>query len=212
MSIEPIVTLTPSAMDVVVSTLAAEENSSGLGLWIEVAGVGPRGYQYDLFFQDVDGHDEDVITYEIDGLTVIIPTGSVERLTGARLDFSEDGGGGLVLVNPNQPTAEEMNPGVPAEVFARGIESALAQRALTVLEASINPSIASHGGRADLVALDDEKGVAYVRLSGGCQGCAMSRMTLSQGIEKTLKEEIPELVGVVDVTDHASGQNPFYDQ
>ena len=105
-----------------------------------------------------------------------------------------------------------MNPGVPAEVFARGIESALAQRALTVLEASINPSISSHGGRADLVALDDEKGVAYVRLSGGCQGCAMSRMTLSQGIEKTLKEEIPELVGVVDVTDHASGQNPFYDQ
>ena len=179
MSIEPIVTLTPSAMDVVVSTLAAEENSSGLGLWIEVAGVGPRGYQYDLFFQDVDGHDEDVVTYEIDGLTVIIPTGSVERLTGARLDFSEDGSGGLVLVNPNQPTAEEMNPGVPAEVFARGIESALAQRALTVLEASINPSIASHGGRADLVALDDEKGVCLLYTSPSPRDRQKSRMPSS---------------------------------
>jgi Fe/S biogenesis protein NfuA len=212
MSSEPIVSITASAMEVVTSTLAAEENSSGLGLWVEVSGVGPRGYQYDLFFQDIDGHDEDVVSYDFEGLTIIIPRASVSRLDGARLDFSADGGGGLVLVNPNQPTAEEMNPGVPAEVFAKGIETALAQRALEVLEASINPSIASHGGRADLVALDDDKGVAYVRLSGGCQGCAMSRMTLSQGIEKTLKDEIPELVGVIDVTDHASGQNPFYDK
>ena len=63
-----------------------------------------------------------------------------------------------------------------------------------------------------ILALDDEEKVAYVRLSGGCQGCAMSRMTLSQGIETTLREEIPVLVGVVDVTDHASGANPFYEK
>ena len=81
---------------------------------------------------------------------------------------------------------------------------------LVWLEGSINPSIASHGGRADLVAMDEDQKLAYVRLSGGCQGCAMSRMTLSQGIETTLREEIPELVGVLDVTDHASGENPFY--
>ena len=62
------------------------------------------------------------------------------------------------------------------------------------------------------MALDDDEKVAYVRLSGGCQGCAMSRMTLSQGIETTLKEEIPVLVGVVDVTDHDSGSNPFYER
>ena len=58
--------------------------------------------------------------------------------------------------------------------------------------------------------MDEDQKLAYVRLSGGCQGCAMSRMTLSQGIETTLREEIPELVGVLDVTDHASGENPFY--
>ena len=81
---------------------------------------------------------------------------------------------------------------------------------ILICERFVNPSIASHGGRADLVAMDDEKFVAFVRLSGGCQGCAMSRMTLSQGIETTLRDEIPELVGVFDVTDHASGENPFY--
>jgi Fe-S cluster biogenesis protein NfuA len=65
--------------------------------------------------------------------------------------------------------------------------------AVVVLEEQVNPSIASHGGRADLVAMDEEKKVAYIKLSGGCQGCAMSRLTLSQGIETMLRESIPEL-------------------
>ena len=50
----------------------------------------------------------------------------------------------------------------------------------------------------------------YVEMSGGCQGCALSRMTLRQGVERMLREEIPELTAVHDVTDHASGQNPFF--
>jgi Fe/S biogenesis protein NfuA len=140
----------------------------------------------------------------------VVPKASVERLRGSRLEFASDGGGGLVLVNPNVPTPEEINPGVPAEILALGIEGPTAVFAINVLEQSINPSIASHGGRADLVAMDEEKKVAYVKMSGGCQGCAMSRMTLSQGIETTLREAIPELSEVIDVTDHASGVNPFY--
>ena len=83
-------------------------------------------------------------------------------------------------------------------------------RVIGVLEQSVNPSIASHGGRADLLALDTDEGIAYLRLSGGCQGCAMSQMTLRQGIETTLLEEVPELTKVIDVTDHGEGENPFY--
>jgi Fe/S biogenesis protein NfuA len=83
-------------------------------------------------------------------------------------------------------------------------------RIVSVLEQSVNPSIASHGGRADLLALDADAGIAYLRLSGGCQGCAMSQMTLKQGIETTLLEEVSELTRVIDVTDHAVGENPFY--
>ena len=79
-----------------------------------------------------------------------------------------------------------------------------------VLERDVNPSIAGHGGRADLVAIDEESAVVYVALSGGCQGCAMSRQTLTQGIEVTLRDQIAELTEIIDVTDHAHGANPYY--
>jgi Fe/S biogenesis protein NfuA len=114
------------------------------------------------------------------------------------------------MVNPNAPTAAEVAPGVPESVLAQGLGTDLAVRAIAILEEQVNPSIASHGGRADLVAFDVEAGVVYLALSGGCQGCAMSRATLSQGIEVTLKEGMPEIVEVVDVTDHATGANPYY--
>ena len=211
-SVTPVLTLTPQAKTIIEDAWRNEEQHDTLALWVEVTGVRGTGYSYDLFFQDRDGHDEEVVT-EFDGdLTIVIPARSVERLRGSRLEFSDDNGGGLVLVNPNSPSPEELNPGVPPHILAKGLSGELAQRAIVVLDQQINPSIASHGGRADLVALDDEEKVAYVRLSGGCQGCAMSRMTLSQGIETTLREEIPVLVGVVDVTDHASGANPFYEK
>ena len=101
-------------------------------------------------------------------------------------------------------------PGVPPEVLAQGITGALALRVVAVLEQSVNPAIASHGGRADLVALNEDDGTAYLRLSGGCQGCAMSQMTLRQGIETALLEEVPELTKILDVTDHGGGENPYY--
>ena len=208
----PLITLTPEARTIVFDAWRNEDNHESLGLWVEVTGVRGAGYSYDLFFQDKDGLEEPVELVSDGELTIVVPVKSASRLRGARLEFSDENGGGLVLVNPNSPTSEEMNPGVPAEILAKGVTGTLAQQALAVLEASINPSIASHGGRADLVALDDDEKIAYVRLSGGCQGCAMSRMTLSQGIETTLKEEIPVLVGVVDVTDHDSGSNPFYER
>ena len=85
----------------------------------------------------------------------------------------------------------------------------VAQRIMQVLEQQINPSIAAHGGRADLVAVED--GVVYLRLSGGCAGCGTAAVTLSQGIEVPLRESVIEITQVVDVTDHAAGTNPFYE-
>ncbi len=207
---EQLITITPEAREVVMNALTSEDPSGALALYVEVTGIARGGYTYDLYFSEV-GDASDTAVVHVDGdLTVVIPTTSADRLRGSRLEFSEEGGGGLILVNPNGPSPEEANPGVPADVLKKGLEFALAQQAIGILEAHVNPSIASHGGRADLVAFDDDKMVAFVRLSGGCQGCAMSRMTLSQGIEATLKEQMPALVGVVDVTDHLSGENPFY--
>ncbi|HUV57404.1 MAG TPA: NifU family protein [Acidimicrobiales bacterium] len=205
-----ILSLTDEARDVVIDAMSNEEHNDGLALYIEVTGTRGPGYAYDLYFSDrSDAPDGAAIGRDGD-VTIVIPASSVGRLRGSRLEFASEGGGGLVLVNPNVPTPEEVNPGVPADILALGIEGPLAMLAADVLENNVNPSIASHGGRADLVALDEQERVAYVKLSGGCQGCAMSRMTLTQGIETSLREAIPELTNVIDVTDHASGVNPFY--
>ena len=205
-----ILQLTDEARNVVIDALASEDQGEGLALWIEVTGTRGAGYSYDLFFSDISDAPGDAAVGHDGDVTIVIPAASVERLRGSRLEFASEGGGGLVLVNPNVPTPEEVNPGVPAEILALGLDGPTAVFAISVLEQHVNPSIASHGGRADLVGLDEEKKVAYIKMSGGCQGCAMSRMTLSQGIETTLRDAIPELTAVVDVTDHAMGVNPFY--
>jgi Fe/S biogenesis protein NfuA len=205
-----VVSLTPEAHKIVRDAIAQEPDPANLALWLEVRGVQEGAFIYDLYFQAISDADEGDARHTQDDLQIIIPSASIDRLRGARLEWSEADGGGLVLVNPNTPTPEEASPGVPPEILAKGITGPLAQRVIAVLEQAVNPSIASHGGRADLVALNDEDGTAYLRLSGGCQGCAMSQMTLRQGIETTLLEEVPELTRVSDVTDHGSGDNPFY--
>ncbi|MDA8310413.1 MAG: NifU family protein [Actinomycetota bacterium] len=203
-----VVTLTPEARRVVREALSEEPDPDRLALWLEVRGVRQAEFVYDLYFQAVaDAGDDDAVVDDED-LTVVVPKSSVDRLRGARLEWNSEGEGGLVLINPNVPEPEEL--GVPAEVMAAGLGGPLGSRVSAVLEQAVNPSIAAHGGRADLVAIDESGGVAYLRLSGGCQGCAMSRMTLTQGIEAALREEVPELSRVVDVTDHAGGANPYY--
>ena len=92
---------------------------------------------------------------------------------------------------------------------AADLSGDVAQRVIQVLDEQINPAIASHGGRAELVAV--EGSIAYLRLSGGCQGCGMAAVTLSQGIEVAILDNVPEITEVIDVTDHASGANPYYE-
>ena len=205
-----ILTLTDEARNVVLDALANEEASGGLALFVEVTGTRAGAYAYDLYFSDRSDAPEGAVTGHDGDVTIVIPAASIDRLRGSRLEFANEGGGGLVLVNPNSPTPEEAHPGVPADILALGLDGPLALFAINVLEQSINPSIASHGGRADLVAMDEEKKIVYIKMSGGCQGCAMSRLTLTQGIEATLRDALPELTDVIDVTDHASGVNPFY--
>lgn len=76
-----------------------------------------------------------------------------------------------------------------------------------LLDAEVNPAVAMHGGFIELVGFQDY--VAYLRMGGGCQGCGAADMTLRQGVERMLRERVPELVAVADVTDHAAGTNPF---
>jgi len=198
-----VLAITPGARQVVLEARAAEGDADRLALWVEVTGTRDSSFTYDIYFQaTADASPGDVVDDQGD-LSVVVPEASVSRLRGARLDWSDDGEGGLVILNPNSP------PRTDAPPATGDLSSELAQRIIAVLEGQVNPSIAAHGGRADLVAVDE--GTAYLRLSGGCQGCGLARLTLSQGIEVALREEVPELVSIVDVTDHASGTNPYFE-
>ena len=82
------------------------------------------------------------------------------------------------------------------------------ERVQTAIDDMINPALAMHGGLVELVGVDD--GVVSMRMSGGCQGCGAAQLTMAQGIEMLLRDEIPEVRKVVDVTDHEAGENPYY--
>jgi Fe/S biogenesis protein NfuA len=123
----------------------------------------------------------------------------IEKLRGSSLSLTDQG---LAMNNPNAPETPEM-------AAPKGdLSGPLADQVQTVLTDQVNPAIASHGGAAELVSVDGS--TVYLKLMGGCQGCGMAQVTLKQGIERILLEAIPELSDVVDVTDHASGSDPYY--
>ena len=206
--IAPVLTITPEGRATVLEVLANEAESETLALWLEVSGETGGAYTYDMYFQAASDAGAGDVVQPDEQLPVVVPSTSVARLQGATLDFVTDasGEGGLVIVNPNTPTAPTL-AGL-ASIPEVDLSDPFAARVVSVLEEQVNPSIASHGGRADLVAVEDLS--VYLRLSGGCQGCGMAKATLSQGIEVILREAIPEIANVVDVTDHADGTNPYY--
>tara|TARA_B100000674_G_scaffold468568_1_gene454625 strand:+ start:494 stop:751 length:258 start_codon:yes stop_codon:yes gene_type:complete len=83
------------------------------------------------------------------------------------------------------------------------------QKIQRVIDEKINPMVAQHGGRIDLV--DYANKTAFIKMSGGCQGCSSSKLTLQQGVERELFAAIPRIQRIVDVTDHEAGANPYYD-
>ena len=89
-------------------------------------------------------------------------------------------------------------------------EDEIRTRVEHLLETQINPAVASHGGWVELLGVQANN--VFLQLGGGCQGCGMADVTLKQGIETLLRQEIPELGEVLDQTDHAAGRNPYYAQ
>ncbi len=200
----PLVTVTEGARKMVVEARSAETDGDSLALWLEANDAPGGKFRYDMWFQAPDGPESTATIVTIDGLRLVIPATSVSRLKGATLDIATDGSG-MVLLNPNEPSA----PAAPsATAEGADLSSPLAQEVLRVIEQKVNPSIASHGGYAQLVGVDGD--TVWLKMGGGCQGCAASKMTLRQGIEVSIKEAVPSIVNVIDVTDHQAGDNPYY--
>ena len=204
MAEEKIVTVTERALAKALAVRDEEPDGGKLALFLEITEPNGLEYGYDLYFDDDTAIHEGDIVQEEDGMRLVVTASSVDRLRGATLDLSRNLlNPGWVVDNPNSPS-----PAVGAGVDVGELEGTVEERVAVVLERVINPAIAAHGGRADLVAV--EENTAYLQLSGGCQGCGMASVTLTQGIEVSLKEAVPEIENVVDVTDHASGTNPYF--
>jgi Fe/S biogenesis protein NfuA len=208
---DPILTVSEKAKNHLLKVLESEENGDSLALWVEITGARGGEYAYDLYFDVIDqAADGDAVIHS-DDLTVVIPAASVENLQGAALDMTRDLlNPGMSITNPNRPPVQ-VGPGSPqiAAPQPGDLTGTVEERVRQVLEQFINPSIAAHGGTAELVAV--EAATAYVRLGGGCVGCGMAAVTLSQGITVAITDAVPEIVNVTDTTDHASGTNPYYE-
>jgi Fe/S biogenesis protein NfuA len=196
---EVILTVTEVAIAKILELREAEDEPAGLALRVAVTGIRGPEYTYDLTFEPVaDAEDTDNL-YQQGDLPVLIPADSMDQLAGATLDMPSTDGG-LVLRNPNRPD--------PLAGVDLDLTGTTAEKVQQLLEQQINPGLAAHGGFAELKGVDGDK--VYVLMGGGCQGCAVSAMTLREGIAASITSAIPEITEVIDVTDHDAGENPYY--
>jgi Fe/S biogenesis protein NfuA len=202
---ETLLQISDGAKAKVLDFRSREQDAESLALWLEISGVGGGEYTYDMYLLPVAEATADDYVQDVGEFSVVVPAGSIEELRGARIELVGDEISGVLAVdNPNKPS-----PAVGVVPPGAGdLSGDVPQRVLQVLEHHINPMIAAHGGRADLVGVEGD--TAYLRLSGGCQGCGMAKVTLGQGIEVAIKQAIPEITKIVDVTDHEAGTDPYF--
>ena len=192
-------TFTDKARDMVTSFMDVEED--GLqSLRIAVEGS-PFAPNYELTLVEAEARAATDVEVDAGAFTVLVDEGSVKRLDGARVDFVETIQESGFQITPD-PDA------VKAAMDEAGPGGELAERVTHVLDTEINPAIAAHGGVINLV--DVQGSEIFIEMAGGCQGCAMSRMTLRQGVERMVAQSVPEVTAIHDVTDHASGDNPYF--
>jgi len=178
--------------------LIAQQEMDDIGLHLSVLKPGTPLASCDLQFHVPGQSGEKELEFNFDQFNLYVPTSSEEWLEEAKIDFENSDAGGQLTIKA---------PGIKGTKPADSAE--LAERVAWILEAEINPGLASHGGMVQLEQITDKNEVV-LRFGGGCQGCGMVNVTLQEGIEKTLKEYLPEVTAVIDATDHATGDNPYY--
>jgi Fe/S biogenesis protein NfuA len=193
--------VTEAARKVILDMRKIETDPASLALKVEVVGATGTEFTYDLTFEAMDALDDDDALFDAGTLPVLVPAASIPDLDGATLDHVEPTG--LIIRNPNRPrpkvlTHEELD-----------LVGTVEEKITLLLGVEINPSLAMHGGYAELQRVEGD--TAYVIMGGGCQGCGLAALTLTEGIKAQIENRIPEIREVVDVTDHAAGDNPFYE-
>lgn len=199
---EQLMELTQSAIDKIAELMAARgKGPMAVRVLVHLGGAG--GGQSEFKFVELDTKAEDDTVLEMGPFPMYLDEQAVVALTGAEVDYDEQKyatGFHIEYENPLESylTSRRKDWG----------DDPLANKVQQVVDEQINPGVAGHGGW--VLLLDVKEDTAYIEMGGGCRGCAISQMTLKDGIERIITQEVPEITKVLDATDHASGENPYY--
>jgi Fe/S biogenesis protein NfuA len=198
MTATPLLTFTDAARDRVAENLAASGDGDRLALRLVAVRRAPATFDYELSFVGRDERQADDRVVAVpggeggDGFEVFVDPASAELVAGTTVDFLHTLRRiGFEFDNPRASWGDPL-----ADAVQKAIDD------------EVNPKVGSHGGVVALCAVRD--GVAYLEMGGGCQGCGKAEVTLRDGVERVLREAVPELRAVVDVTDHQAGDSPYF--
>ena len=165
---------------------------------IQVSSPSPLDPRYEITLIDDQEKCEEDLVFGQQGFEVVMDPESAKLLDGASVDWVESlQQSGFKVENSNL-----------APIGSKPLEGPLADRVQQVIEQYVNPGVAQHGGHVTLVEVRDK--IVYLQMGGGCQGCGMADVTLKQGVEVMIIDNVPGISEVVDATDHDAGTNPFY--
>ena len=189
----PEVSMTEPAIDRLKNLVANAGDPPVSGIRLQITKRSSRGFEHLLTMVDAGREPEEDYELDFDGLWVFVEGANADYLDGIAVhwEYKGEGVNGFEFENPNPPWRDP-----------------LAMQIQHLFDTSINPGIAAHGGYVDLLGIEGK--VAYIQLGGGCQGCGLADVTLKQGIAVAIKEAVPEIEEVADATDHASGENPYF--
>jgi Fe/S biogenesis protein NfuA len=197
------VSFTDRAKEMVLAFMGQGDGAlEALRISMEGSPLAPR---FELTLVGREERRPDETEVDAGGFTVLLAGDDAPVLDDAVVDFVErvNESGFEVRTKAGAPLANGKSASASASP-----QGEIADRVRELLDGQVNPGIAAHGG---VIKLVDVRGTEiYLEMSGGCQGCAMSRMTLRQGVERMLRQSIPEITAVHDVTDHESGANPYF--
>ena len=190
------VTITESAQEYLAELLSNQEDALGVRVFINQPGTA-RAETCIAYCRDGDLQDDDE-QVDYDKFSAWFEGRSLPYLEDALVDYAKDRMGGQLTIkapNSKMPRVDDNSP--------------IEDRINYLLYNEVNPALAAHGGEVSLVEVTEDN-VAVLMFGGGCQGCGMVDATLKGGVEKTLLEQLPQLVGVRDATDHSDTSNAYY--
>lgn len=194
---EPLIAITENAREYL-RDLLDRQGSPGMGVRIFVERPGTPHAECCMAYCPPGEQEESDVRYDYDGFHAWVEGKSVRYLEDASIDFKKDSMGGQLTFRAPKSRVPDIGP-----------DATLEERINHILYAEINPSLAAHGGNVQLLELTEDN-VAILEFGGGCQGCSAVDMTLKSGVEKTLKERVPELSAVRDKTDHSVRDNAYF--